>query len=154
MKMITTIMAIVLMSSAAALAQPGPQAGKGMRDEFAKRGPRAERMMDELDLTQEQRDQLMTLRKEARQTMQPLHQSLREARDATRRLIMTDDAPDAEIIAAVEAEGEAYMALSVARVEHQLKVRAIVGAEKAARLVEMRDERREERGGPGGPREE
>ncbi len=106
---------------------------------------RMEHMARKLELTGEQQKALQVLREEAKESMRPLQQQLHESRMNTAELIASDDASDEEIMRSVVAEGAAYLALSKARTEHQLKVRNLIGAEKARELVEMRRDRQEQR---------
>jgi Spy/CpxP family protein refolding chaperone len=150
MNMLTRVLILTALTATAAMAQPpGPRMGQG--DGPKNKGPRPGAMADKLDLNQEQREQLKSLRQEAQQSMRPLQEALREARQATAKLIADENATSDEVMKSVVAEGAAYLALSKARAEHQIKVREIVGAEKAAQMLEMREEWREQRGGPRGP---
>jgi Spy/CpxP family protein refolding chaperone len=144
MKTCMTIAMITLTSAALTMAQPGPREGAGApgpRDGGRmNRGPGVERPIDKLNLTTGQQEQLRELRREAATNLRPLQDALRAARETTRSLMAAPTIDRDEVMKSVQAEGEAYLALSKARVKHQLDVREIVGPEKAGMLIELRDE--------------
>lgn len=107
---------------------------------------RMEKISRELGLTTQQQDELRNLRAESMDEMKGLREALQDARKTTQELILSDQASDDEIMKSVVAEGAAYLALSKARAEHQLKVRKIVGAENAAKLIDMRNDWRMKHG--------
>lgn len=154
MKKLLTFGLLTALTAAVASAQPGQgQRGVG-GDKPMKRGPDYGKLMDQLDLTAEQRSALDQAQRDFQKKMVDLRADVKNARDAMRDLADTTSASREQAMAAVEAESAAELALRKAMVEHRLQVRDIIGTENAAKLKALRDERREDmreqRGGPGG----
>lgn len=148
-KTITTILAITAITVAAAVAQPGRGDGQGPRNEGGK--PKRE-MLNRLDLTPEQQQALRDLRREQQEQMIDLRAAAQKARLNVEKLLDAETVDTEALMAAVESAGQAEIAIEKARVAHHLKVREIVGVEKAAQMRGMMQGRRGDRdGGPGGP---
>lgn len=147
MNIATAIIVAMVMASTITLAQP-PQGPEGKHGE---KGRRMEKMAKELGLTADQQEQLRHLRSESMTEMRALSEAFHDARKATQDLIASESSTEEDVMKSVVAEGAAYLALSKARAEHQLKVRSIVGAEKAGQMIEMRDDWRMKRGNGKGP---
>jgi Spy/CpxP family protein refolding chaperone len=148
-----TISMFVMITLATALtASAGSEHGnknKGDREggPWQDREARMERVADELELTQEQREQLKALSEEGREEMRALHEAMREARETTAALIEAEVVDRDAVMKSVVAEGAAYLALSKARAEQQIARREILGPEKSAQLGNMRQEWMDDRGG-------
>lgn len=154
MNKLLTIGLLTALTAAVASAQPGQGQGGHKGDKAMKRGPDLAKMMDQLDLTAEQRSALEQAQRDFQKKMVDLRADVKNARDAMRDLTETTSTTREQAMAVVEAESAAELALRKAMVEHRLQVRDIIGEENAAKLKELRDERRDEmreqRGGPGG----
>ena len=137
------------MSVAVASAQPGQGPSEGGKK--MKHRPNPERMMEELNLTTEQKDALKQSQRDMQKQMVDLRADVKDARDAARSLMTSASVTREEAMKAVESEAAAELTLRKAMVDHQLKVREIVGPENAAKMIELREERREERREKGGP---
>ncbi|HMP90903.1 MAG TPA: periplasmic heavy metal sensor [Kiritimatiellia bacterium] len=156
MKTIATILVFTAISIAAASAQPGRGEKPGPREE---RGgpdrPARERLVDRLDLTPEQSKQLAELREQFRAETMDLRAAVEKARLEVNHQLRQESVDQAALMKAVETESAAHLAMRKATVQHQLKVRDIIGIEKAQKLQEMRQEwredRRESRPGAGRP---
>ena len=155
MNKILTIGLLTALTAAVASAQPGQGQGGFKGDKAMKRGPDHAKLMEQLDLTAEQRSALDQAQRDFQKKMVDLRAEVKNARDAMRDLADATSTTRDQAMAAVEAESAAELALRKAMVDHRLQVRDIIGAENAAKLKELReerrDERREQRGGPGGP---
>jgi Spy/CpxP family protein refolding chaperone len=152
MKTLMTVLLVTAMSVAVASAQPGQGQGPSEGGKKMKHRPNPEKMMEQLELTTEQQDALKQLRRDFQKQMVDLRGDVKDARDAAREIMTATEVSRDEAMKAVEAEAAAELVLRKAMVDHQLKVRDIVGPENAAKLAELREERRDdmrERGGPG-----
>jgi Spy/CpxP family protein refolding chaperone len=154
MNKLLTIGLLTALTAAVASAQPGQSQGGHKGDKAMKRGPDHAKLMEQLDLTAEQRSALEQAQRDFQKKMVDLRADVKNARDAMRDLTETTSTTREQAMAAVEAESAAELALRKAMVEHRLQVRDIIGEENAAKLKDLRDERRDamrdQRGGPGG----
>lgn len=139
MKTLKTAVMVMMVGSAAALAVPGQGRGGERGRDTGDREPGRGRMMASLDLTSEQKDQLRALHEEQAETMVDLRAAAEKAHLKTVSLLSQETVDRDAVMKAVKKEGAAAEALRLAHVEHQLKVREVVGAEKAARLMDMRE---------------
>jgi len=157
MKTFYTILLVSAISVAAAVAQPGRGDGEGFKGDKSKQRPNREQMAEKLDLTPEQQKALKDLRQDIQVQMIDLRANVQKARLEVKNQ-MTQEAVNREaVMSAVEAEAAAELAVKKAMIEHQLKVREIVGAEKAEQLRDMFQDRhggemRGFQGEPGGDR--
>lgn len=147
------IYAILLMSAmliAAASAQPGRGDGAGMGLAGEKGQGRPVMLIDNLGLTPEQQKAVRAARDEWMEQSIDLRGAVQKAKLAVRRELTAETVNRDAIMSAVEKEAAAELELRKAMVDHQLKIREIVGPEKAEQLMEMmRDQRG---GGPRGDR--
>ena len=143
MKTLTTILIATAMTAAIASAQPGPGQGPQGGGKMINR-PNPERIFEKLDLTAEQRDALDQEQRNFQKQMVDLRADAKKTRETMRDLMDSATVSREEAVAALEAESAAELTIRKAMLDHRLKIREIVGPENAAKLVEMRDERREE----------
>jgi len=141
-------LALALMLAPAALAQPsgrpmgpgpgGPGPGPG-------RGPNLERMTQQLDLTDQQRDQIREILDNHRDGAQKLDQEMRAARDTLHDAIHAEVFDETAIRDAAAAVSllEADRAVDMARTLSQ--VRQVLTPEQREKLAEMQQTRREHR---------
>ena len=149
MKTWMTAVLLSAMSVAVASAQPGQGPSEGGKK--MKHRPNPERMMEELNLTTEQKDALKQSQRDMQKQMVDLRADVKDARDAARSVMTSASVTREEAMKAVESEAAAELALRKAMVDHQLKVREIVGPENAAKMIELREQRRDDRREKGGP---
>lgn len=135
---------LLLGGAGAALAFGGP--GKGGCDRGSMMSMRAMPQLD--NLTDAQRSQLDTLRKEQRDAMRKQMDAMSDGRDEL-RAAMDKGADAATIRKLAERQGAQMAAMIVARAEMQQKLEAILTPEQRAQLKEQAPQRF---GGMGHPR--
>lgn len=141
MKTLTTMLVLTAITIAAASAQPGPGQGPG-KGYHKNRQP----LMEQLDLTAEQRAALDQEQRAFQKQMVDLRADVKNARGEVRAVMDAAATATREAaLQAVEKESAAELTLRKAAVEHHLRVREIIGPENAARLAALRAERREDR---------
>lgn len=124
------------------------QAQAGDRPSFGPggRGDRAERLIDELDLTDAQVEQIRNIRQGAREEMQSLHGNLRAERQNMHEL-MASDATAADLRVQHETVQTLHRQVADQRFENMLAVREVLTPEQRAELSERMEQRRENRQG-------
>jgi len=138
-------MMAAMMAAATVWAQPGGGDGKQYKKGGDQaRGMNPERMAEKLGLTGQQEDALRTLQHDWQAKLIDLRADSQKAKLELRRVMREPESTREQIMAAVEADNTADLAMAKARAEHFLKVRELLGPEKAAQLHDMR----------GGPRDE
>ena len=117
------------------------------------RGDRAERLIEELNLTEDQINQVRAIREGAQDEMQALHERLRSDREALHGL-MAGDATEAELRAQHEEIQTLHREVADKRFETMLATREVLTADQRAELAELMEQRRaqfrENRGFHGG----
>jgi len=156
MKTFYTALLVSAISVTAAVAQPDRGDGEGFKGDKSKQRPNREQLAEKLDLTPEQQKALKDLRQSLQGQMIDLRANVQKARLEVQNQMSQDTINRDALMAAVEAEAATELAVKKAMVDHQLKVREIVGAEKAGKMREMFQDRHgggmRGPGGPGGDR--
>ena len=134
-----------LLVASAASAQGGPgrrgRGGHGMGQ-----GPR---VMQQLDLSEDQQAQIRQLRSEAREESSAAREDLRQLRGELQQLWQADQ-PDPSAILAKQGQMDALRSVVRARrTELRMDIQGILTSEQRARMAELRAERRAARGGEG-----
>lgn len=142
MKMLATVLLVSAMSVAAAVAQPGRGDGEGNRGDKMKQRPNREQMAEKLDLTPEQQKALKDLRQSLQGQMIDLRANVQKAKLEVQNQLAKETVDHNALMSAVEAEAAAELAIKKTMIEHHLKVRGIVGPEKAEQLRDVMQERR------------
>ncbi len=119
--------------------------GRGMGPDDAGPGPR---MLDLLDLSSEQKDQLKAIRRANRDNRNQIQDRIEDARDHLQNLMQSDASED-ELRAAHKKVQEAMQAAGNDRFEQMLKIRAILTPEQRKELGTYRDGRKGRRGRSG-----
>jgi len=153
MKTFYTVLLITAMSVATAVAQPGRGDGEGSKGDSSKQRPNREQLAKKLDLTPEQQKALKELRQDFQVQMIDLRASVQKARLEVKNQMSREAVNRDDIMLAVETEAAAELAVKKAMIDHQLKVREVVGPEKAEQMIEMMQDRHggDRRGPSGGP---
>lgn len=107
------------------------------------RGHRGERLLDSLDLTDDQMNQIRAIRTEARDDMQTLHENLRSER-TTLHTLMAGDATEAELRAQHDTIQTLHRQASDLRFETMLATRNVLNLEQRAELADLMEQRRQE----------
>lgn len=125
------------------LAQGGPGRGPGYGHFRGADSPMHERVLDQLDLTDDQRGQIDQLMADHRTAMKDRREQMRDRRMAMRDLIHADEFDEAAIrdAAMAIAEAEADVAVERARLRHE--IHALLTPEQQEKAAEMREKRRE-----------
>ena len=132
------VISVVVIGFALAMAV---EAGPGRAE-----GPRGSASLAErAGLSEEDEQALEDLSYEYRKEIIPLRANSQLAQLEVRRLLGQEKTDEAAVMKAVEAAGQAEIALEKARIAHQLRIRGVLGPEKSAQLREMRRECRVER---------
>lgn len=124
------------------------QAQMGDRPEIGphNRGDRAERLIEELDLTESQVQQIQTIRQENRDDMQALQTNLWSERETMRNL-MASTASEAELRTQHETVQSLRREAADQRFENMLAIRAVLTPEQRIELNQLMQQRQEERRG-------
>lgn len=109
-----------------------------------RRGDRAERLIEELDLTEDQVTQIRTIREGARDEMRTLHENLWSERRALHDL-MAGDATATELRAQHEQVQTLHREAADERFETMLAIREVLTLEQRTELAELIEQRREQR---------
>lgn len=151
-----TFLSVALLTAALATAPafanpPAPDGPDGHRTRWAEGGHRQERLATILGLSQEQQDQIRAIREAARQTAQPLRDSLVTDREKLRALIETVPFDEAAVRALAAREASARTELLVVRARTQNQIHALLTPEQRSLAEWLRSVRHERRGhrGPG-----
>lgn len=143
-KILISMLVVSAMGIAAAMAQPGQGDGQGPKGNKEKHRDGIERMSDKLDLTPEQQKALKDLRQELKGQMIDLRANVEKAKLAVESQMTAEQINRDALMAAVDAESAAELAVKKAMIDHHLKVREIVGAEKAEQMFRHWKDRRGE----------
>jgi Spy/CpxP family protein refolding chaperone len=127
---------MVLGLAAAAVAQPGRGPGAGRGDGFG-RGERMGRLLERLDLTPDQREQLGKLREAGRAEGLVLRKDLLRLRHELRGE-MLKDAPEGKVVEQLAARiGEAQGKLQAHHLRQRLAMRGLLTPEQRDRLLTL-----------------
>jgi Spy/CpxP family protein refolding chaperone len=114
----------------------GPGSDRGMRG-----GMGSDRLMQQLDLTEEQQAKIKAIQEESQPQMQEARKALQNATQALQEAI--EDGTDDQIIAAAKALGEATGKEALLKAKTGRKVNAVLTPEQQAKLKELRTQMRE-----------
>ncbi|MGK7926604.1 MAG: Spy/CpxP family protein refolding chaperone [Spirulina sp.] len=128
--------------NAPAIAQDGP--GGGRRD-------RGMRMLEQLNLSAEQKQQIQAIREQAKANSQQLREQMQNAREQMRSL-MAGNASESELRQQHQVIDNLRDQMSDRRFETMLQIREVLTPEQRAQLAEMEPPQRGRRGGGGGNR--
>lgn len=120
------------------------QVGDGLGGGDGPRGDRAERLIENLDLTDDQAAQLRAIREGNREEMQALHENLRNEREAMHDL-MAGIASEAELRAQHDAVQSLHREVADQRFENMLAVRNLLTPEQRTEIAGQMEQRRETR---------
>ena len=137
------LVALILSLPLLAIAQPGPHGTKG-------------KMMEQLDLTDEQQSQIQELRLEHQKEMMTLNDEMHSLRNQM-KLVLTEDKPsNSEIETLAGKIGTASRNIALAKANHRLDVRKLLTDEQKVKfdiLTLTRNKHMGRRGpSPDGPR--
>jgi Spy/CpxP family protein refolding chaperone len=124
-----------LLVGSAALAHPG--LGPGRMGMMAART----RLLDELQLTTDQKAQIQRIWADGRQTLGPLHQQLREKQRALREAARSEPFDEALVRSQAQEVADLQTQLMVVRAQLINQARSIMTDEQKARLNELREQR-------------
>ena len=108
------------------------------------RGDRLERLTEELNLTEDQVNQMQTIREGSSEEMQALHENLRTERE-TLHTLMAGDASQAELRTQHETIQTLHREVADMRFEIMLATREVLTPDQRTELAERMQQRREER---------
>ncbi|WP_052456690.1 Spy/CpxP family protein refolding chaperone [Leptolyngbya iicbica] len=124
----------------------GPGMGEGPGSGEGPRGDRTERLIETLDLSEDQVTQIRAIREGDREEMQALHANLRNEREAMHTL-MSGTASDEELRAQHEEIQTLHREVADLRFENMLAVRNVLTPEQRTELSERMAQRREDHRG-------
>ena len=137
-----TIGMLMVLGTASAWACPGGRGGHGHRGGPGMHG----KMMEELNLTAEQKKEIDQLHEEMRAEAEPLKEKMRALRDKMHDL-WSQDSPDEDAIMALQREKSAiHLQLSELRTEMKLDMMEILTPEQRAKFKEMKGKHKGKRG--------
>jgi len=119
--------------------QGDPGVPRGMRSGMG--GDMQTRLMQQLDLTEEQQAKIKAIQEESRPQMQEARQALQKANQALQEAI--EDGTDEQILAAAKAVGEATGKEGIVRAKTGRKVNAVLTPEQQAKFKQLRTQMRE-----------
>jgi protein CpxP len=137
------IVIVLVLLATPVLAQGGPGRGPGHGHFHGADSPMHERVLEQLDLTDDQREQIDQLIADHRTAMKDRREQMRERRTAMRDLMHADEFDEAAIrdAAMAIAEAEADVAVERARLRHE--IHALLTPEQQEKAAQMREKRRE-----------
>lgn len=124
--------------------QGAPGTDRGMRGGMMGGGMGGDmqgRLMQQLDLTEEQQAKIKAIQEENRPQMQEARQAIQKANQALQEAI--EDGTDEQILAAAKALGEASGKEGILRAKTGRKVNAVLTPEQQAKFKELRTQMRE-----------
>jgi Spy/CpxP family protein refolding chaperone len=137
------ILAVLILVSGVVLAQGW---GRGPHGPGEPGERHMERVLERLDLTEEQRAELEQKLPQFRETIQPSMERLREARASMNDLIHAEQLDEGAIRQAAAEVAEIEADVAVARAQHFQEMRQILTPEQLEELQQMRKQRGERRG--------
>jgi Spy/CpxP family protein refolding chaperone len=135
-----TCLATVALTGLADFAAAQGNTNGPVNEQGRRHGFRAHRMMKALEqvgVTDQQKQQIKTIMRESRPTMQPLVQQLRTERKALREAIQASPVNEGAIRAASTRVAQVEADLAVARAHVQDRVRGVLTPDQAAKLKQM-----------------
>lgn len=108
-----------------------------MRDEVLQALGRNPQILERLQLSDDQKEQLRAVREDAREIIESYRAEMEESRRDLMEKMSDPSVPDAELRTAFEASQKAEMAMRTALFDIRLKVRGILGPEKLRELAGM-----------------
>ena len=137
------IVLVLALLAAPVLAQGPSGRGPGHGHFHGEDSPMHERVLAQLDLTDEQREEVEQLMTDHRAAMKDRREQMRDRRMAMRDLIHADEFDEAAIrdAAMAIAEAEADVAVERARLRHE--IHALLTPEQQEKAAQMREKRRE-----------
>lgn len=118
----------------AAMARPGGGAGKG--------GGGMGRLVERLDLTDDQRTQISSIRDEQRPQMRQLRQEVRGAKQAFDQALFTEASSPEDLVRLHSTLVAAKTKMMQARFDHMMKIRSVLNAEQLGQLKSLMASRR------------
>lgn len=125
------------------LAQRGPHKDFGG-------GPMMGRMFKNLDLTDQQRTEIKKVLETERSIMQPIHQQLRENREALDTATKDGQFNEAEVTSLAEKQGDLMAQMIVSRERVQSQIWQILTPEQREKTAQWREKGRKGAGQDGG----
>lgn len=122
----------------------GSDNGASPMERFQDRRAMHQKLMDDLNLSQEQRDKLKGLREGRREGMKSLHEEMRNKRSEIWKMMQDKKASEDQILAEVRKANELQGKLSEERVKNLLKMREVLSDEQLSKLSGILQERRKE----------
>ena len=148
---IVAVFAALAAAVSIAAAQPAgvPPFGRGSGGE----GPGFRgRLFEDLGLSEAQKNQIRALH-ERKRPMREQHKALQEKRDALMDEIKSPNTDEQKVLSLVEEINRAHAEMNTARVKNLLEMKKILTAEQFTALTDRIREQLQQRGGPGGERE-
>lgn len=112
---------------------------------FGRRGDHMGRLFRHLDLTDEQKAQLMQIRQTSRETMKPLRQQMRQIRQQTADLGTNGVYDDAQVQALAGQQAEIARQLFVEKQKVKAQMFAVLTVEQKAKLAELKEQFKQKR---------
>jgi Spy/CpxP family protein refolding chaperone len=121
------------------------------------RGDRAEKLIEQLDLSEEQAEQIRAIREQSRAANEDLFEEVQQAREQMQSLL-SSGASNAELEQQHERMQALHQQMGDRRFQTMLQIREVLTPEQQQQLAELMEQRREQFGGrrrggrPGGGR--
>lgn len=109
------------------------------------RGQGMNRLLEKLDLSAEQSQQIETIREQSKASAQALHKQMKVQRQEMKSLF-TSDVDNEQIREQYQATKELRQQLGDNRFETMLQIREVLTAEQRAKMAELREQNRGHRG--------
>ena len=109
------------------------------------RGDRMQKLLEQLDLSSEQSQQIETIQQQARTDAEPLREELQQAREQMRSLMVADTNSD-ELRQQYQQLQTLHQQLGTQRFETMLQVREVLTPEQRSQMTELMEQRRGRRG--------
>ena len=144
-----SLLAVLILSvgSAVALADPNPQSAQIAQNSPGARPQRRNKdgLLQQLNLTQQQMQQMQAIRQKYRSQIAPRHQALRQARQELVTL-MNSTASASLIRSKNQQVEELQQQLQKLRFESMLEMREVMTPEQRTKFVQLMQQRRQQKG--------
>jgi len=142
----STILATLTVFSVALVATSAfarPPSGDGHRGKRGDRGPKIDRLVQDLQLTAEQEQQARALQADKKASVKPLRAEMRQARQDMRALWEAEQLDRAAILAAHDKMGALKQQMHRARIEFRIGLHQLLTPEQRAQMKANRGQRGE-----------
>ncbi|MFW6221163.1 MAG: Spy/CpxP family protein refolding chaperone [Fibrobacterota bacterium] len=133
------ISGVVILFAGTQIVAKGPANTRGCH---AKKGAKQYRMIQELDLTEQQQEQIKQLHEEMKQTRRDHWTNVKEVRRQIREELQKENPDQTDLDQYAERNGELAKLFSQKRSTHILQIKNILTDEQFQKMMELKDSRK------------